>query len=88
MNNTSTNDTRDSRALLHSAQRSKNPNQFRAVKMTPMNAPTTYDHTTTARDDSDAHSKRFIYTGVSIPRGQADHMSARRMAQWVMKGGN
>jgi hypothetical protein len=84
MNNTSTNDSRDSAALRHSAQRSKNPNTARAIKMTPVTAPTIYDHETTTRDDSDAHSQRFMYTGVPRPVGHVDRMSARRLAQWVM----
>jgi hypothetical protein len=84
MNNTSTGDSRDSAVLRHSAQRSKNPNNARAITMTPVNAPTVYDHETTTRDDSDAHSQRFIYTGVPRPTGQVDRMSARRLAQWVM----
>jgi len=86
MSNTSTNDMRDDRAMAHSAQRSKNPNHSRAIRMNPVNAPTTYDHNT-GRDDSDMYSKKFIHTGVAKQHSRTDYMSARRLAQKLMGSG-
>lgn len=88
MNSTSTNDIRDSRALMHAAQRAKNPNISKSVTMNSVNAPTSYDHMSSSREDSDVGSRRFRHTGVPKQPTTADHMSARRMVQQFMKGGN
>lgn len=85
----STNDARDSGVVYAALQRGKNPTLGPRVMQSPMRTSTQYDHSTQkVRDDSDEHSKKFLYVGRPTVQNMTPHQSMRQLQHWITGSGN